>query len=89
MTRLFPQLSTQQSPKQDLRSSLAALSSPRAYLEFALTHKLSQEQIREVAVLFLSKFGQHVPRTLPLFDITYDDLISLLAQTANRYERGE
>lgn len=84
MTRLFSPLSTQ----QNLRSSLAALSTPRQYLEFALKHKLSAEQRQEVAVSFLSKFGQYAQRPFSFISLTHEELISLLAQTANNYERG-
>src|SRR3990167_6241645 len=92
MTRLVQE---RRSTIQQTRDGLAALSSPRQYLEFALNNKLTGEQVREVAFSFLRRFGQHAPKTFSFSNIqtgtaaAQEELIALLAQAANNYGRNE
>ncbi len=78
---------TQQNP-----GSLAALSSPREYLEFALNNKLTPAQTREAAYSFLRRFGQYAPRSFSFFNIqngtaqAQEELIALLGQAANNWD---
>lgn len=83
MTRLYQDLQTRQA-----LGSLAALSSPRDYLEFVLSRTLTQEEGSEVLFSFIRKFGQFVPRPIPVA-VSREGLISLLARAANNYEKGE
>ena len=75
--------------------SLASVSVPREWLEFVLDNKLTGKQIREIALAFIKKFADYVPTTFSLADIqagnanAKDELTSLMAQTANNYEKGD
>ena len=72
--------------------SLATFSSPKQYLEFVLSSKLGSNEIKEIAHLFIRKFSAYTPKSFSLIAIQqkspegYDELVSLIAQTANIYE---
>jgi hypothetical protein len=90
MSRL---LATKACSKRANTSSLAALSSPKQWLDFALNNELSAEEAREVAFAFLRKFGQFIPEKFSFSNIqagspgAKEELIALIASAANNFER--
>ena len=73
---------------------LSAISTPRQYLEFALSTELSPEQARQVAFAFLRKSGQYAPASFAFSNIqkgtlqAQEELVALLAQAANNCEKN-